>query len=127
MEHQTELAKSLLSFLPPEAVLCEWDILGQFDQGIYAWTVYEGVGGGTSAPKISVSVVIHLEADGAIQNMEYPKHWSVDIRRMFPAEIQEKFDYYNFGRADELSQHINWRRTHPEEPPLIVFSATPTP
>ena len=126
-EYQTELAKSLLSFLPAEAVLCEWDILGQFDRGIYAWAVCEGTGGGTSAPKISVPVVIYLEADGTVQNVEHPKHWIVDIQRMFPAEIQEKFDYYNFGRANELSQHIDWRRTHPEEPPLVILSATPTP
>lgn len=126
-EYQTELAKNLLSFLPSEAVLCEWDILGQFDQGIFAWAVCEGVSGGTSAPKISTPVVIRFEADGAVQNVEHPKHWSQDIQRMFPAEIQEKFDYYNFGRASELSQHIEWRRTHPEEPPLVVLSATSAP
>jgi hypothetical protein len=26
-----------------------------------------------------------------------------------------------------LQEHIEWRRTHPEEPLLIILSATPTP
>jgi hypothetical protein len=121
-EYQTELAKVLLPFLQPETVLCEWEILGRVEQELYVWAVCQGMGSSVSVP-----VVIHLDADGTIRNVEFPKHWSQDIQVMFPAYVREKFDYYNFGRADELAKHIEWRRTHPEEPPLIVFSTTPTP
>lgn len=121
-EYQGALAESF-SFSQSESALCEWDILGQSNQEVYVWAVCEGLGGSS----VSAPAVIHLRADGSIQNVENPKHWSSDIPRMFPTNIQQKFDYYHFGRANELLAHIAWRRTHPEEPPLIVLSATPTP
>lgn len=121
-EYQSALAKSF-SFSQSELPLCDWDILGQSDQKIYVWAVCAGLrGSGVSAP-----AVIHLGADGSIQKVENPRHWDSDIPRMFPIDIQAKFAYYNFGRAGVLSAHIARRRTHPEEPPLIVLSATPTP
>jgi len=71
--------------------------------------------------------VIHLETDGAVQSVERPTNWSRDIPRLFPPDVIEKFAHYHAGRAGELIEHIEWRRTHPEEPPLIILSATPTP
>ena len=41
-EYQTALAKSFLSYLPAEEVICEWDILGRSDQEVYVWAVCEG-------------------------------------------------------------------------------------
>jgi hypothetical protein len=121
-EYQSALAKSF-SFSQSELALCEWDFLGQTNQEVYVWAVCENLGGsGVSAP-----AVIHLGADGSVQNVENPKHWNSDFPRMFPTDIQEKFDYYHFGRANELSTHIAWRRMHPEEPPWIVLLATPMP
>ncbi len=121
-EYQSALAKSF-SFSQSELTLCEWDILGQTNQEVYVWAVCESLGGSS----VSAPAVIHLGTDGSILNVENPRHWDYDIPRMFPTDIQEKFDYYHFGRGSELSAHIAWRRTHPEEPPLIVLSATPTP
>ena len=43
-------------------------------------------------------------------------------------DVEEKFENYHFGRAGgEIGEHLVWRRTHPEEPPLIVLIATPRP
>jgi hypothetical protein len=121
-EYQSALAKSF-SFSQSEFALCEWDILGQTNQEIYVWVVCENLG----ESSVSAPAVIHLGADGSIQNVENPKHWNTDIPRMFPTDIQEKFDYYRFGRANGLTAHIAWRRMHPGEPPLIVLSATLAP
>ena len=121
-EYENALAKSLLSFLPPEEVLCEWEILGRSEQEVYVWAVCNG--GDSSG---SVPVVIHLASNGDIQSVERIKNWSADIPRLFPAEVQEKFERYHFGRAGEMLEHAAWRRTHPGEPPLIVLSVTPTP
>lgn len=124
-EYQTELAKSILFNLPPEIVLCEWEILGRSEQEVYVWAVCEGWGG---SPSSSVPALVNLEIDGSIQNIEIPgTDWSSDILRLFPSDVRGKFEYYNFGRAKEMSNHIEWRQTHPEEPPLIVLSSTPIP
>ena len=115
-------------------VLCEWDILGRSDQEVYVWAVCMGtflVGDiNPIFPTASVPAVIHLNEDGSVQSVEIPgagSDYVRDIRRMFPPDVQEEFDRYHFGRAGEMSEHLEWRRTHPEEPPLIVLSATLTP
>jgi hypothetical protein len=121
-EYQTALAKNVLAHLPSEEVLCEWEILGRSGNDVYVWAVCSGKDGGGSVP-----AVIHLETDGAVQSVERAKNWSRDIPRLFPPDVIEKFAHYQAGRAGELIEHIEWRRTHPEEPPLIVLNATPTP
>jgi hypothetical protein len=121
-DYENALARSLLSFLSSEEVLCEWEVLGEYAQEVYVWAVCSG---GESSR--SVPAVIHLETDGNIQSVERPKNWSADIPRLFPADIQAKFEIYQLGKAKEMSEHIGWRRTHPEEPPLIVLSTTPMP
>ena len=126
-EYQTELAKSLLSFLPPEEVLCEWEILGRSGQEVYLWAVCTG---GMYDSSTSTSVLIHLEADGAVQSVEIPGSGSKrnsNILKMFPAYVRDKFASYHFGGAMKMSEHIDWRQSHPETPPLIVLSATPVP
>jgi hypothetical protein len=131
-EYENALAKTILSFVPPEHVLCEWDILGQSASGreIYAWALCAGVGTSGINSASSMPAVIHTEKNGAIHSIELPGNgtaYAPDIARMFPTEIQDKFDLYNSGRAGELEEHLEWRRTHPGEPPLIIFSATPKP
>ena len=121
-EFQSALAKSF-SFSQSELALCEWDNLGQTNQEVYVWAVCENLGGSS----VSAPAVIHLGADGSIQNVENPKHWNSDIPRMFPVDIQEKFNDYRFGRANELGKHLIFREKHPEVPPLIVLSNTPHP
>jgi hypothetical protein len=131
-EYQSALAKRLMASLPPEEVLCEWEILGQSIQTIYVWAVCQGPlpGARMDFTAISVPAVIHLEKDGSIQSVEFPSahaYGTGAISKMFPPDVREKFSYYNFGGAKKLSEHIEWRREHPEEPPLIVLSATPMP
>ena len=116
-------------------VLCEWDILGRSDQEVYVWVVCMGtflVGDiNPIFPASSIPAVIYLNKDGSVQNVEIPgagSDYARDIRLMFPLDVQEKFENYHFGRAGgEMGEHLEWRRTHPEEPPLIVLSATPIP
>ena len=125
-EYQTELAKRLLSFLPPAEVLCEWEILGQSEQKVYVWAICEALGGGHGA---GTSVVIHLDADGAIKSVEKTGSGSKrisNIRKMFPPDIQEII-LNSLMNYRQLSDHLEWRQEHSAEPPLIVFSATPMP
>ena len=58
MEYQTALAKAILSYLPQEEVLCEWEILGRSGNDVYMWAVCRGKDSGGSMP-----VVIQLESD----------------------------------------------------------------
>src|SRR5688572_7712322 len=122
-EYQTALAKNVLAHLPPDEVLCEWDILGRSGNDVYdvyVWAVCKGKLSSASLP-----AVIHLESEGAALSVERATNWSADIPRLFPPEVREKFAHYQAGRAGELIAHIEWRRTHPGEPPLIILSATP--
>jgi len=128
-QYQTILAKSLLPETPPETILCEWDILGQAGQDVYLWALCRAPDAGAIDP-----AVIHLNADGSINNVKTPQHGSTmeaNIQKMFPIEIQKKFDYYlsSFfsGRSHAMILHNHYRQTHPDEPPLIVLAATPMP
>jgi len=121
-EYQTALAKNVLAHLPPEEVLCEWEILGRSGNDVYVWAVCKGKLSSASLPAI-----IHLDSEGAVLSVERATNWSRDIPRLFPPDVREKFAHYQAGRAGELIEHIEWRRTHPEEPPLIVLLATPIP
>lgn len=132
-DYETALAKIYIPFFPVEQVLCEWDILGQSEDELYVWvlcmsTVLIGNTGSYSAA--SIPAVIHLYTDGKIQNIEVPGRNSgyvADTLKMFPTEVREKFDSYHFGRAKEMSEHIEYRRNHPDVPPSIVLITTPTP
>jgi hypothetical protein len=136
-EYQMELAKLVLAQhssqeIPfDETALCEWDILGRADQKVYVWAMCGTTGSGDRKP-----AVIHLGLSGSIQKVEVPFHgsaWESTIQKLFPADVREKIDLYfylsssNSGRAEELRMHLLYRRTHPEEPPLIILSVTPTP
>jgi len=132
-EYQTELAKLVLSqagyiFPDYESALCEWDILGRSGREVYVWAMCGTPHAGDTKP-----TVIHLETDGAIQKVEVPFHgsaWESTIQKLFPENVQEKINAYfysysiNSGRAEELRIHLIYRKTHPEEPPLIILSET---
>lgn len=133
-EYEAALAKTLFpsSFILGE-FLCEWEILGQSDQEVYVWAVCMSIFSveSTGLPyQASMPAVLHIGANGAAQRVEIPRggtHYASDIRQMFPLDAQEKY----FGKLihfHELTDHLRWRREHPEAPPLIVFEAmTPTP
>ena len=137
-EYQTELAKYVLSdagtmFTNYEHALCEWDILGQSNQEVYVWAVCSDFNSLAEKP-----AVIYLEANGSIRDVEFVFHgyqWNSRIQERFPTDVQEKIHLYEaFEPGSSLSigstnmrKHLEYRRTHPEEPPLVVLSATPTP
>jgi hypothetical protein len=132
-EYEAALAKALFpsSFIPSE-FLCEWEILGRSDQEVYVWTVCMSIFsvGSRGLPYHGeMPAVIHIGTDGTVQSVEIPgggTSYASDIRRMFPLYAQERY----FGKLipfQELTDHLNWRREHPEEPPLVILSATPTP
>jgi hypothetical protein len=133
-KYQTELAKVVLYGYSPEAykeAFCEWDILGRSGQEVYVWAECVTWEGNRSLP-----TVIHLETNGSVQKVSVPAinnlTWDSQIRKMFPADVREKFSLYMGGypttwRTQELINHLQYRETHPSEPPLIVLSATPAP
>lgn len=131
--YETALAKVYLPFLPPEQVLCEWDILGQSEDEFYFWVVCMStvlIGNTGFYSVASIPAVIHINNDGEIQNIEIPgrsSDYGADILKMFPIEVRENFSAYHFGRAKEMSDHIEYRRNHPDVPPFIVLVTTPTP
>ena len=133
-EYQVELAKAILYGYNPvslDSVICEWDILGQSGPEVYVWAECAIPNWGDD----SRPAVIYLKPDGSIQNIEILERGSKaesDSQRMFPADVREKFDLYYtgssmfFGRRKEFIDHIDYRETHPEEPPLIILSVVPT-
>ncbi len=130
-EYERALAKSHLSFLPPEEVLCEWEILDQSEQELYVWAVCSGtfpVGNTGYRPMSSIPSVIHLGLNGAVQSAEIPGSgtaYARDIRTMFPESAQERIfsRLINFRR---LSEHLAIRLDNPE-PPLVVLDTTQVP
>ena len=124
-EIEKELARGILPMFPIETVLCEWDILGHSKQEVYVWAICASLAGDDERP-----AVIRLE-DGSFYNVEIPERGvSSDIDRIFPKEIQMKFSFYTggfYGRLEEMYNHIKYRQVHPEEPPLVILSATPMP
>lgn len=127
-EYEDALAQSILPMFSFESILCEWDILARAGQEVYVWAACGFSGGDDSRP-----AVIHLGADGSVHNVEIPKRGSSsDIDRIFPKEAQMKFSLYIGnsifdGRLREMYNHLIYRETHPEEPPLIILLATPIP
>lgn len=135
-EYQTELAKLVLSqagTVSPyyKEALCEWDILGKSNQKVYVWAKCFAPNAGNTKPAL-----IHLANDGSIQKVEVPYNgssWDSTIQKLFPLEVQEKINEYfnldslNLGRPEELRLHLLYRTTHPEEPPLVVLSASSAP
>lgn len=117
-EYENALGEEILN--EEISVLCEWEILGKNKQEVYVWAVCNGV---------SVPAVIYLDTSGGIQKVDVPgmnSDWGTDILKMFPSDVREKFQYRNESVSNMLA-HIEWRRSHSDEPPLIVLSATSTP
>ncbi|MGC1378709.1 MAG: hypothetical protein WA821_20930 [Anaerolineales bacterium] len=110
--------------------LCEWDILGRSSQEVYVWAQCEN--GNVEGEK---PLVVYLETDGSIQEVKFGGYKGLDYNLdLFSADVQEKILhlYYNgdslfHGRIREMLDHLNYRKTHLGELPLIVLSATPQP
>ncbi|MFZ5858054.1 MAG: hypothetical protein ACOYZ6_14595 [Chloroflexota bacterium] len=138
-EYQTALAKVVIAGYSPihgyspdlyKNALCEWDILGRSDRKVHVWAYCAPWGreGGESP------AIINLEQNGTVKNIETPfgdSKWKYRIREMFPVEAQERIGLYTGrsvfdGRLKEMIDHIHYRESHPDVPPLIVLLATPT-
>lgn len=98
-------------------------------------------------------VVINLEPDGSIQKVNIIRtgfKYSLPVYdfQLFPIDAQEKLCLYYFSdlvpqcfntistykpaeypqpRLGTLFLHIGYRKSHPEEPPLVVLTANPMP
>ena len=134
-EYQTALAVSV--FTPRISrvdILCEWQILGQSEQELYVWAKCSGFHPSDLSYLYtgSAPAVIYLGEDGTIQNVavagngDFPDAYGITLRKLFPSDVLDKI----FGHLidyDSLSAHLELRRENPEEPPLIVLSATPVP
>lgn len=123
-EYQNELAKLVLShpggeYLFYESALCEWDILGYEDEKLFVWAecAYDIWGRGPA--------VIFLETNGSIKDVEYAFSGygrNTVIEDLFPPEIQVKiYSYFSSARSQEMIEHIKYRFSYPDEPPLIVL------
>jgi len=123
-----------MQLLPPNSlrgkVLCEWEILGRSDKEVYVWAFCQSppYSKNLKASIASIPAVIYLQTDGTIQSVNIPGSgtaYASDIRKLFPADIQEKIFSHSID-TNRMEAHINWRREDPE-PPLVILSATPTP
>jgi hypothetical protein len=135
-EYQMELAKLVLSqagdiYPYYESALCEWDILGNSGQEVvYLWALCSTPDSSAQKPAL-----LHLNLDGSIQDVKVVfsgYSWDSDVQKLFPGNVVEKIHLYSSaplfsGRPFEMQQHIQYREKHPEVPPLIVLSVTPTP
>ncbi len=130
-EYENALAKALVrsSFIPDQ-FLCEWEILGRSAQETYVWMICASI---FSTEVVGDTLaVIHIGTDGTVQSVETPAwpleggvNWGANIRRMFPLYVQERY-FSGLIHFQELNDHLRWRHEHPEEPPLIILSTTPT-
>jgi hypothetical protein len=127
-EYQIALAGPL-SYLPPEQMLCEWEILGRSGNEIYVWAVC----GEIWDIRVGLEGLLRIDVrgDGSVQNaipsgtggMGFPS----EIRKMFPPHVQERY-FHGLIHFQELVDHLRWRqRLGREEPPLIVPGKTPAP
>lgn len=126
-EYEHALKQSILPTWSFEALHCEWDILAAADQEVYVWALCGSSKGTDMRP-----AVIHLRSNGSVGSVEILRrgHPS-DIDRLFPKEAQAKFSFYQGrsafdGRLREMLDHLYYRETHPEEPPLVILSVIPT-
>ncbi len=134
-----------------KGAICEWDILGQSDQEVYVWAACISA---DDLSLRTNPAVIYLELDGAIrevkvasEKIDLPDPYLVYDLHLFPTNIQEKLCLYYFSgympqcheitpayipldyrqsRESVLVPHLEYRKNHAGEPPLIVLSAMPT-
>ena len=134
VEYQSALAKMIIPYVPPEEVLCEWEILGQSDsdQEVYVWAVCTSIfsiGNSGLFYNAGMPALIHIGIDGTVQSVEVPgvgSDYERDIRKMFPPNAQEKY-FSKLINFQKLLDHLQLRLDYPKEPPLIILSSTPIP
>jgi hypothetical protein len=73
-------------------------------------------------PAASVPALIHVDAEGAVQNVEIPAYgdqYISDLHRLFPNGA-----WKDLPNASAMEKHLHWRRRNPSEPPLVVLNST---
>jgi hypothetical protein len=124
MEYENALAKVIL---PISSGICEWEILGQKNQEVYVWAICQ-VTNNSLDSAASLPAVILLGSDGGIEKVQIPgdgTHYAIDIRKMFPKELQDKI-FNQSVDTGKMWSHIKLRQKNPE-PPLIVASGVILP
>jgi hypothetical protein len=116
-EYQIALAREL-SYLPPEEVICEWEILGRTGNEIYVWAICGAFRHGVGLESLAR---VNIRDDGSVFNA-----MCSDAPHLYPSTVLERY-YGGVIHFQELVDHLRWRLNHPEEPPLIVRNATLTP
>jgi hypothetical protein len=139
----------------PEAykiAMCEWDILGQSGQEVYIWADCIS---GLDLRRHPAVIYLELDGTIRKVNIQrfkvnYPVSTLTYDLHLFPIDVQEKLClYYFFGivpqcndivpnyvphlgpfeyppsRESVLILHLEYRKDHADELPLIVLSATP--
>jgi hypothetical protein len=112
--------------------LCEWEIYGHTQYRVYLFAACQDASSpeGTAG---EVPAVIHLAADGAIQEVALPKDGAdflPSIETMFPPDLQAKVtpgrEAFTFDMKAAMDR-IAYRRSHPGTPPKIVEDGTSLP
>lgn len=129
-EYEKALAKKLMPSSSAKKVICEWEPLGRSDEKLYVWAICTEADPLTEIspfffPVVNLSAAIQVGPDGAIQNVETPEYGSnylPDLLRLFPRDILRIS-----ADLGAMEEHLNLRRGHPEDPPLIILNATQIP
>jgi hypothetical protein len=123
-DYENALAADILSYLPPENVLCEWEILGRSGNEVYVWAVCGEIW--ETRVGLEGLAIIYLRADGSVEHVLSGMYFPEQIRPIFPPDVQERY----FGgqiHFQELVDRLRLRLRQSYESPLIVLRATPTP
>jgi hypothetical protein len=124
MVYEQALANKILNGIKG---ICEWDIIGQRDREVYVWAICQ-VTNNTTGSAASVPAVLFFGSGGSIEKVQIPGNgtqYGVDIRKMFPQELQEQV-FLGPMNVDQMWSHIKLRQKNPE-PPLIVISGVTLP
>jgi hypothetical protein len=124
-EYETALAETLLPQYPRDTVLCEWELTARLEQKLNVWsfcmtTVTSAEVGNYYFPAASLPAVLHLDVRGTVQRVEVPEYgegYLSDLDRLFPDGA-----WKDLPNVAAMEKHLHWRRTHPEEPPLVVLN-----
>ena len=126
-DYENALAEKLMSEYPRDTVFCEWELTEKTLQKINVWascmtTVTSPDIGNYYFPVVSLPAVINLTPSGEIQSIETPEYGETylsDIWRLFPNGV-----WKTAPNVLAMERHLNWRRVHFNEPPLVVLNAT---
>lgn len=129
MEYENALAAVFfpLPYMPGKG-LCEWIILGHSEHEVYVWAICQ-VADSAEGAAMSAPAVIYLAENDSIEKVNVPgdgSKYGVDIREMFPQDLQEEILSQSINSLDEMWAHIQLRHKKPE-PPLIVEAGIALP